>query len=48
MTDTKESGRMIKYMEMAILLNILGIYYFDNGSKYEGEFKNGKFDGKGK
>jgi len=25
----------------------LGIYYYANGEKYEGEFKNGKKDGKG-
>ena len=42
--------KMIKEMAMVntILILKIGIYYFENGSRYEGEFYNDLFTGKGK
>ena len=36
--DMKEIGKII---------NIKGIFYFNNGNRYEGDFKDGKAEGKG-
>ena len=39
MIDMKEIGKMIKEGK--------GIYYYNNGDRYEGDWKNGKREGKG-
>ena len=43
--STKECGVTIKKREEVQYFDISGEYTFNNGDKYDGEFKNGKRDG---
>ena len=42
------NGRMRTFkVKVKSTLNVVGIFDYDNGDKYEGHFKNGKKEGKG-
>jgi len=43
----KENGEMIRWMAKVITNKILGIFYYNSGEKYDGEWKNGKTHGIG-
>jgi len=41
------NGQIIKEMEMVKSISNIGIYYFSNGDKYEGEWEDHLQHGKG-
>ena len=41
-------GLQIKRMDMVNKELCIGIYYYNNGDKYDGEWKDDKMNGKGK
>ena len=41
------NGRMDLCMEVVSIINLIGIYYYKDGSLFEGSFANGKRSGKG-
>jgi len=45
---SKASGRMTCVTEKVMHATSIGIYYYANGDKFEGEWKNNNRDGKGK
>ena len=42
-----ENGRITKWMDGVSIFKILGIYYYKNGDKYEGEFEDSQKNGNG-
>ena len=45
--NMKGNGNEEIRMEPVMLLNIIGIYYYSDGSKYDGKWKDDKRDGFG-
>lgn len=46
--NTKETSKMIRRMaKVQRLTNPIGIHYYPNGDKYDGEWKNNNKEGQG-
>lgn len=45
--NTKENLKMTRNAVLVMFQLILGTYYYTNGNKYQGEWKNDKVNGKG-
>lgn len=41
------NGRVMKWTEKVYIINNIGVFVYNNGAKYDGDWENGKRSGKG-